>query len=454
MLAKLNARKIASIARTKHARPTIYRDTVLRGLAVKVMPSGHVSFVVDARIRHGRTRRIRLGTPPAMDLRKARASARQVLADMQSGRDPVALERAARQAEAEHQAIQLAASKTLGAVADDFLAARPLKPRTAAQYRYAIDTALAGWKTRPIRSITRAMVEARFAQLVRDSGRPFAQYVMRVLSAICNAAKADEVAPSERLLRDNPTDVLRDKRLRRVLKPRSRIIPLDRLGDFVLALEQAKKLGFTYRAVADLVLLLLLTGLRKQEALRLRWEDNVDYAGRFLKIVDTKNGLDHYFPLADWTRSVLADRIVFAKDKNSKRLDEATIRARLTTALQAEHEPHAVKLRGWVFPSRRTDGPLQEPGRILAAFQKATGLPFSLHDLRRTTASICQALGLDFLTIKRILNHKDRSITERYVITNLETIRQPAEQIAAFIRTKYEAAKARSASAGAKSLSG
>lgn len=46
----------------------------------------------------------------------------------------------------------------------------------------------------------------------------------------------------------------------------------------------------------DYLVLLLLTGLRRTEALRLRWE-NVDLKAGTLCAVDTKNRSDHMLPM-------------------------------------------------------------------------------------------------------------------------------------------------------------
>ena len=66
------------------------------GFGVKVMPTGRVSFIVEARIRGGSSKRITLGQSPALSASKARDRAGQFIQLMQSGIDPVK----AKQAEA------------------------------------------------------------------------------------------------------------------------------------------------------------------------------------------------------------------------------------------------------------------------------------------------------------------------------------------------------------------
>jgi hypothetical protein len=47
------------------------RDNALVGFGVKVMPTGRISFIVEARIRGGSSKRITLGQSPALSASKA-----------------------------------------------------------------------------------------------------------------------------------------------------------------------------------------------------------------------------------------------------------------------------------------------------------------------------------------------------------------------------------------------
>ena len=46
---------------------------------------------------------------------------------------------------------------------------------------------------------------------------------------------------------------------------------------------------------------------------------------------------------------------------------------------------------------------------------KAIGVSFTPHDLRRTFATRAAEVGVDYLMIKRLLNHKTHDITARYI---------------------------------------
>jgi integrase len=152
----------------------------------------------------------------------------------------------------------------------------------------------------------------------------------------------------------------------------------------------------------NFIQLLLLTGLRKSEALQLKWE-NVNWARRYLVLHDTKNGRDHFVPLTASTRLVLKRQKTASADRSSP----------------------------YVFPSRHDDHqPMTEPKSQLAAICKATGLKFTLHDLRRTFATHASAFGMSHDIIKRALNHKSGDVTEGYIVPQIDAIRPVFEKVA------------------------
>ncbi|MFC6637572.1 integrase arm-type DNA-binding domain-containing protein [Sulfitobacter sediminilitoris] len=74
-----------------------------------------MSFIVEGRIRGGRTRRITLGQHPTMTVAEAKELAREKLLQMQKGEDPV---ESRKKEEAREQAL----GKTVGAVFESYLA--------------------------------------------------------------------------------------------------------------------------------------------------------------------------------------------------------------------------------------------------------------------------------------------------------------------------------------------
>ena len=136
----------------------------------------------------------------------------------------------------------------------------------------------------------------------------------------------------------------------------------------------------------------MATGLRKSEALSLRW-DEVDWRKETFSVRDTKNGSSHHVPLSSLTKWLLK------KQQEVSQTSE------------------------WVFPARYGAHHMTEPMSQLRFIKAATGLSFSLHDLRRTFATHANAQGVEYENIRRALNHKSGgSVTSQYIISQIETL--------------------------------
>jgi integrase len=61
-------------------------------------------------------------------------------------------------------------------------------------------------------------------------------------------------------------------------------------------------------------------------------------------------------------------------------------------------------------------------------------VPFTLHDLRRTFATIADSLDLSAYALKRLLNHKmGNDVTAGYIMRDVERLRKPMQQITNFL---------------------
>ena len=56
--------------------------------------------------------------------------------------------------------------------------------------------------------------------------------------------------------------------------------------------------------IVIILLLILFTGLRKNEAAQLKW-GNIDFKAKTLTVIDPKNHLDHILPLSDFLYELL-----------------------------------------------------------------------------------------------------------------------------------------------------
>ena len=67
-------------------------------------------------------------------------------------------------------------------------------------------------------------------------------------------------------------------------------------------------------------------------------------------------------------------------------------------------------------PSNRSRGPIKWVSHAVERVRKRCGFNFTIHDLRRTAASGMAALGVDRVTLAKVLNHKsaDNIVTAIY----------------------------------------
>ena len=154
----------------------------------------------------------------------------------------------------------------------------------------------------------------------------------------------------------------------------------------------------SFHIVADFLLVLLFTGLRRQEAAQLLWK-NVDLKDRTLLIPDPKNHEPLNLPLSDFLIDLLTERKELA-------------------------------VNGYVFPGRDGEGYLIEPKRQIQKVIEQSNVQFTIHDLRRTFITIADSLEISAYAIKRLVNHKMKDdVTAGYIISDIERLRGPMQRI-------------------------
>ncbi|MGH8579539.1 MAG: tyrosine-type recombinase/integrase [Gammaproteobacteria bacterium] len=251
------------------------------------------------------------------------------------------------------------------------------------------------WCSKPLLSITRDRVAKRHAELGERSHAQ-ANLAMRYLRAVFNFALARYLdAEGKPVLTDNPVSRLsqtrawyRVERRRTVIKPHE----VKPWMDAVLALENAH--------ARDYFLVVLLTGLRRNEAMGLRWRD-VDLKNRTLTIPDPKNRQAHTLPLSDYVHELLVRR-------------------------------EAESFGDLVFETPR--GPLSNLRYAQEEVIERSGVSFTVHDLRRTFATVADSLDIPGYAVKALLNHKQPGdVTAGYIVTNPDRLRQPMQRVTEYI---------------------
>ncbi|MET0497956.1 MAG: integrase family protein, partial [Steroidobacteraceae bacterium] len=372
-----------------------YADTKVRGLQLVVTATGSKTYYFYGRIG-GKPARHRLGIHPALTPENARRLAEGARGRVATGVDI----RAERKTEQRN-------TVTLDDAFEAFKRTRrALRAQTLYSYERYIELAFKEWKTKPLVQISKDLVARRHKRLSEDHGPAYADGAMRVLRAIINVAQFQYEAPDGTpLLPDNPVRRLSQTRAWNRVARRTSYIKPTQLKPWInrVLLLKADPEKREACAIADWLLVTLFTGLRRNEGLRLPWAD-VDLDNKTLTVRDTKNHLDHTLPLSDYLIELLAAR--------------------------RKAEPEAVQ----VFASYGAEGYLVDPRKQLERIVADSGVTFTPHDLRRTFITVAESLDIPAYALKRLLNHKmSNDITAGYIITDVERLRKPMQQVTDFI---------------------
>lgn len=154
----------------------------------------------------------------------------------------------------------------------------------------------------------------------------------------------------------------------------------------------------------DYLLLLLFTGLGREEALSRPWA-NISLKDKTLTFPDPKNKRPHTLPLSSYIYSLLKQR-------------------------QANNFTDSP----FVFPSTGIKGYMNEPRPQMRKVIERSEVTFTPHDLRRTFITIAKSLDISAYALKRLANHNmSGDVTAGYIIDNPERLREPMQRITDYI---------------------
>jgi integrase len=332
-------------------------DGLLRGLylIIQPKPSNAKSWVVRYR-RKGTTRKLTLGSYPALDLSAARDAAAKALRANAEGRDPG---REKQQARSELPDI-------VGAVVAKFIEAHVKRNNRASSAGVTEGLfkrhVLPYWQHRPIRSIVRRDVHDLIDRVIADGYPVTANRTYGAIRKLFGWALSRDIVETlptagvERPTKERARDrVLTDAELKNVWCV-------------------ADKIGFPF---GPLVQLLVLTAARRSEIAGLRWSEvDLDRAVITLPAERTKNGVQHEIPLS-------APAIAILKSLPRTNFSDFMLTTNGTSA-SSDFGKNKRKLDALLPP----DTP-----------------HWSLHDLRRTAATGMAKLGISLPVIEKCLNH-------------------------------------------------
>ncbi len=327
-------------------------DDKLPGFGVRVSPRGTKSFVLMYYVA-GRKRRLTLGRFPMMSLAKARKQAHDALGAIADGREPEVAKTAD---------VRVGNFDTVIA---DFVAGHCAR-HNRASHAHETERLLrarfaAAWGKRDVRQITRSDV-LQVLDAAVEAGHPSAAN-----HALAAVRKLFSWALERGLVDANPCSGISRPA---PAHARERVLSN---AELAAVWHGARSLSAPF---SHIVQLLILTAQRRGEVTGLRWNE-IDWTNAVWNIPAdrTKNRRAHAVPLSPLALDVL---------KSAPKIHDA-----------------------FVFPARGNDeaapSGFSKTKRRLDAYARVSD--WTLHDLRRTTATHLAGMGVAPHVIERILNH-------------------------------------------------
>ncbi len=356
-------------------KKTDYFDLQQRGFLLEVRSSGGKTFYQRYSDERGRERQFKIGPADILTLEEARRHARKILAQALLGNDPQARRE-------ERRAIPTLA---------EFVRDRYLPHVKGYKRSWRTDETvlrihiLPVLGSEPLDQITSDAV-ARILERMRDRGYASGttNRVLILLRFIYNLGRKWKVPGAQ----NNPTDGLQTA----PDVQRDRFLSSDEAQRLIEAINADEN-----RVAAQAIMLLLLTGARRNEVTQAKW-DYVDWQQRVLKVPISKTGRP---------RTIALNGRAIALLRGIPQTSE------------------------YIFPSPVTGRPCPSLHFPWTRIRKRAGLEgVRLHDLRHSYASFLVNEGVSLYVVQGLLGHTQPRTTQRYAHLAQETLLDAAEVVA------------------------
>lgn len=360
-------------------------DALTPGLAIRVTPSGHKSWVLLYR-HHGRLRRLTLGRYPDRGLAGARKEALNARGRILDGADPAA----------EKHDERATYGDTVGALYDLYKKATEKKRSWPEQRRIFENEVLQAWRHRRVQDMTRRDIRTLVDRKAETAPIMANRILARISRLFSFAVERDWIEANPALRIVKPADE----------KSRDRVLSRDELRELWTALHETEakdanggRLTRLSPTLSDAFIVMLLTAQRCGEVCRMQWRE-VDLATGWWTIPGdvSKNHDPHRVPLTAPVLEVLQHRRFGADDR-------------------------------YVFSNHRHTCVSARAKKAASTLSKGLSFEFRAHDLRRTAASFMGEAGVDRFHIAHVLNH--RSVTHSTVTAIYDRYRYDREKRAA-----------------------
>ena len=339
----------------------VFHDAKVTGLQLRVSSTGRKTFYLYFRTKRGKQKRPKLGDYGILTVEQARDTARAMLGEISKGNDPT-----------ERHRVNDLTLINFFEVFDKNHISKHVKSSTAKTYHSLFKSVIApSLGMQLLDDITRSHVEEMVAQ--NDNRRTTANHALVLLRLILDKAQQWEFMSSMR----NPcANVTKFK-----TQAKERFLSENEIARLVATLDQFEAASLAPKNAITIVRLLMMTGCRKNEITRLRWDELFLEEG-VLKLKDSKTGKKEV------TLSDDANQILAAAPPNES---------------------------DYIFPGKDGIEPIQGLQKIWHRIRGKAGLQdVRIHDLRHTFASVAVSSGTPLYEVGRLLGHASIQSTQRY----------------------------------------
>lgn len=353
-MSKITEQLIKSLKPTgkRYWRP----DSDIKGFCARISPRGRIDYCFRYRIGKAQST-ISIGPSTALTASQARLQAKQLAAEVAAGRDPQDSKRAQRAIPLFREFAQQYLEMTVKLSID----------QDAAKIRDVLNP---HWGSKPINAIKTTDVRRLLSALSERRTPATVNRYRSLIVTIFNRAieygalETNPAAPVKPLEENNK---------------RERFLSPSEILAFLQALDNQPG------NAANAIRLMLFTGIRKGNVLRMKW-DEVNLAEREWLIPKTKSGRSHRVPLNESAVGALESQLRFREAENP-----------------------------YVFPGNKKGTCLTTVHNVWVKVRDEIGLTnCRLHDLRHTFASHLTMATGDLPAVAKLLGHQSTAMTARY----------------------------------------
>lgn len=372
-----------------------YWDDDLKGFGIKITKTKSC-YIIQARNAKGKTTRKKIGPINLFSPDEARKIAKAYLGQLAQGIDIMAKEKEGK-----------TRNISLQQAFDEYIQVKNITESTKIKYERSMRLCFKDWANKALTSISREMIESRFLEASQKS-KSIANSDFRFLRALFNFAMEKYVVNGEPIIPSNPCNRLKAFKLWNKVPRRQNYIHPSQIKTFFFGLQHHDQDTECVKVVKNQCLFILFTGCRDQEAGTLKWS-NVNFDLNTITFEHTKNHKEHILPMGEYLRDFL---LKLKQNSNSP----------------------------YVFPAQNQSGHVENQRKTVQRIAKISGIKFSLHDIRRTFASIANnhIAGITNFTLKKLLNHSEDDVTAGYIQFETETLRKPMQLIEDYILKQTE----------------